>query len=103
MITFILATFFKRFFFTYIILVPLWLLLDYQLLRVLYVLNNGRKVAQGIGDWYVVVAPSGKGTVYHHKSCKRVRAVTAIPLSDAQDMGYHPCSSCGGRHFYMKY
>jgi uncharacterized protein YxeA len=65
--------------------------------------NEKRKVEMGKGNYFVVVAPSGRGTVYHSKNCRRVRAYVAIPEREALRKGYHPCASCGGHSFYQDY
>lgn len=48
-------------------------------------------------DGSSVFLMSGISGVYHRKSCPCVnKAFESIALSDAQSMGYSPCSLCGG-------
>ena len=52
------------------------------------------------GDFYVKIAASGKGGVYHSPSCGKCKSLTYLPLSVAKNQGYVPCSICGGAPFF---
>ena len=59
-------------------------------------------VAEGKAGYYVKVAASGRGTVYHHPSCGRCRSKRLKRIEGAEAAAYLPCSVCGGSpQFYL--
>lgn len=59
--------------------------------------HNKHLIESGKGDYYVKIAASGKGTVYHALHCNRSRGAYMVTLAEAESKYYAPCSSCGGR------
>lgn len=54
-------------------------------------------VKQGKAAYFVKVAASGKGGVYHSMSCRKCIAWQEMTLEEARRRGYPPCATCGGR------
>lgn len=61
------------------------------------------KVSSNIGAYWVKVAESGNGKVFHAENCGRCRSTKLIPIQNAREQGYLPCSTCGGEGTYYDY
>ena len=62
-----------------------------------------KMIAEGKGAYYVKVAASNRGSVYHDPSCSRCRSTTVMTPGEAREAGYLPCSVCGGSpKFYLE-
>ena len=65
----------------------------------LHVLDKKAKeeaLRNGTGSYYVKIAASGRGAVYHHPECGRCRSTSVLEVSDAKALGYVLCGVCGG-------
>jgi len=60
-------------------------------------------IQEGKGDYFVKIAASGKGGVYHKPSCGKCRSNNFIPQTQARNQGYVPCSICGGQGVFSKF
>jgi hypothetical protein len=62
-------------------------------------LSNHRAelVKAGKAAYFVKVAASGKGSVYHSMSCRKCIAWHETTEEEARRRGYPPCATCGGR------
>jgi len=65
----------------------------YRVLRTVYRANL---VKNGKADYFVKVAASGKGSVYHKMSCGKCTSWYEMAEKEAQRRGYPPCATCGG-------
>lgn len=73
---------------------------------VVSVITNARHkklIQEGKGDYFVKIAASGKGGVYHKPSCGKCRSNYSIPETQARNQGYVPCSVCGGHGVFRKF
>ena len=59
--------------------------------------HRANLVKEGKAAYFVKVAASGKGGVYHGMGCGKCIAWQEMTVSDAQRRGYPPCATCGGR------
>jgi formylmethanofuran dehydrogenase subunit E len=59
-------------------------------------------VAKGKAAYFVKIAPSGKGSVYHNLSCGRCDSYLYITETQAINKGYYSCSVCGGEGTFME-
>ncbi|MEI7796438.1 MAG: hypothetical protein WCI06_07350 [Methylococcaceae bacterium] len=62
-----------------------------------------RLIQEGKGDYFVKIAASGKGGVYHKPSCGKCRSNNLISQTQARNQGYVPCSICGGQGVFSKF
>lgn len=60
-------------------------------------------IREGKGAYFVKVASSGKGKVFHSPSCNKCRNESLITIQSAREQGYNPCSTCGGSGIYYDY
>jgi hypothetical protein len=65
-------------------------------------MRNAKLIREGKAAYFVKVAPSGKGNVYHNPSCGRCRSNLLIRIDTAENEGYLPCSICGGRGMFRR-
>jgi hypothetical protein len=59
--------------------------------------HEARLVAEGKAAYFVKVAASGKGSVYHSMNCNKCIAWQLLTKEEARTKGYAPCATCGGR------
>ena len=59
-------------------------------------LHRSKLVKEGKADYFVKVAASGKGSVYHKLSCGKCTSWHELTVTEAQQRGYPPCATCGG-------
>jgi hypothetical protein len=67
---------------------------------VIGVTNDARRaklVREGKATYFVGIAASGKGQVYHSFRCGTNTLCVVLPLAEAQAKGYRACATCGGR------
>lgn len=56
-----------------------------------------RLVREGKAAYFVKVAASGKGQVYHSLQCGSRAECIRLTIDAARDGLYRPCAKCGGR------
>ena len=61
-----------------------------------------KQIEEGKAAYFVKIAASGKGGVYHSPSCGKCRSNVLITENQAQNQGYAPCSVCGGNGEFRK-
>lgn len=59
--------------------------------------HREKLIKDGKAAYFVKIAASGKGSVYHKLSCGRCLAYYEITETEARNRGYAPCSVCGGK------
>lgn len=59
--------------------------------------RRARLVRDGKATYFVAIAASGKGQVYHSLTCRTSTACVMVTLEEAQRKLYRPCRTCGGR------
>jgi len=58
--------------------------------------RRARLVREGKATYFVRIAASGKGKVYHSFRCGTNTVCRTLPLAEAQLKGYRACATCGG-------
>lgn len=59
--------------------------------------RRARLVREGKATYFVAIAASGKGQVYHSLTCRTSTPCVMLKLDEAQRKLYRPCRTCGGR------
>lgn len=70
------------------------------LIAIIGMMNDARRerlVQEGKAAYFVRIAASGKGQVYHSYKCGTNVACIGLAIDDARSKGYRPCATCGGR------
>ena len=63
--------------------------------------KEAKMIRSGKASYYVKIAASGNGGVYHHPSCGKCRSLSRITTKKAIEQGYVACSVCGGSSMFI--
>ena len=80
-----------------VVLFILFILVGLIIYGILRSSQRAELVKEGKADYFVKVAASGKGSVYHGMNCRKCIAWHEMTSSEAMRRGYPPCATCGGR------